>query len=191
MGASLNFTNTNIPKGQLVPSPKYAEFNPERSTGSYGLLDLYSHEAFLTVLHTPRMYSAFANFLESEHSSENLAFWSRAERYRQLNREMFEVVSVADTFHLEEGSPEEINVSYRARIEGIQKAKNMMLVLEESLGVFNELQRELEMLMWRDSYPRFLKHYLAYNASRSLEWYPGKAYSFKGLGECFCITDPK
>jgi len=55
MGASLKYTNTNIPKAQLVLSPKYTEFNPELSIGSYGLLDLYSHEAFLTVLHPPRL----------------------------------------------------------------------------------------------------------------------------------------
>jgi hypothetical protein len=181
----------NIPKAPPVPASKHTEFDPDRSIESYGLLDLYSHDAFLTVLHTPRIYDAFANFLQSEHSSENLAFWSRAERFRQVNREMVELVSSVDKIHLQPGAPEEINVSHRSRTEAIQNVNTMTLSLEESSKAFNDLQREVEMLMWRDSYPRFLKHHLAYNASRSLEWYPGKSYSFKGLGECFCLTDPQ
>jgi hypothetical protein len=180
-----------IPKAPPVPALKYTEFDPDRSIESYGLLVLYSHDAFLTVLHTPRIYQAFANFLKSEHSSENLVFWSRAERFRQVSREMVELVSSVDKIHLQPGSPEEFNVSHRSRTEAIQNVKSMTLSLEQSSKGFNELQREVEMLMWRDSYPRFLKHHLAYNASRSLEWYPGKSYSFKGLGECFCLTDPQ
>jgi len=50
--------------------PKHTECTPERSIESYGLLDLYSYNAFHTVLHTPRLYDAFAAFLRSEHSFE-------------------------------------------------------------------------------------------------------------------------
>lgn len=170
---------------------KHTEFIPERSIESYGLLDLYSHDAFLTVLHTPRIYAAFAVFLHSEHSSENLAFWSRCERYKQLNREISQAVSVIDKDHLQEGAIEEVNVNHRSRMEGISKAKSMTLAMEENLEAYCDLQKEVEMLMWRDSYPRFLKHHLAYNASKSLEWSPGRTYTFKGLGECFCLTDPR
>lgn len=67
----------------------------------------------------------------------------------------------------------------------------IILSLEETQAIFGDLQQEVEMLMWRDSYPRFLKHHFAYNASKSLEWYPGRNYTFKGLGECFCLTYPR
>jgi len=172
-------------------SMKHTEFTPERSIESYGLLDLYSHNAFLTVLHTPRIYAAFAVFLQSEHSSENLTFWSLCERYRHLNRGLSHAVSVIDNDYLQEGAIEEVNVSQRSRMEGIRKGKSVVLAMEESLSAYYELQKEVEMLMWRDSYPRFLKHHLAYKASKSLEWSPGRTYTFKGLGECFCLTDPR
>jgi len=170
---------------------KNMEFTSERTIESYGLLDLYSYSAFLKALDTPRIYDAFAAFLRSEYSTEHLEFWSRCKRYRTMNREMIKAVSTLRNLHLKDGSCEEINVSQRAKSEGQENATQTMQELEESQDIFGDLQREVEMLLWRDPYPRFLKHHLAYNASKSLEWDPTrKASSFKGLGDCFCLTDP-
>lgn len=170
---------------------KHTDFTPERSIESYGLLDLYSYDAFRTVLHTPRIYEAFFSFLRSEHSEENLVFWSRCQTYRHLHHELTHSASQIKIDHLQEGSKDEINVRRKTRVEGITNVENMLRTSQQTESVFTELQKEVEMLMWRDSYPRFLKHHLAYNASKSLEWYPGKTFTFKGLGECFCITNPR
>lgn len=169
---------------------KHSNFVSERSIESYGLLDLYSHSAFLTVLNTPKIYDAFSAFLRSEHSTENLNFWSRCERYRGLNENLLQTIIKIKEVHLEECATEEINVAQHFRVEGIQHVTDTMRMLEEQRDVLDDLQREVQMLMWRDSYPRFLKHRLAYHASKSLEWDQVKTYSFKGLGECFCLTDP-
>jgi Regulator of G protein signaling domain len=173
-------------------SHKHTNFALERSIESYGLLDLYSYDAFHTVLHTPRIYDAFAEFLRFEHSSENLIFWSRCERYKEYHQELCTSISLIDHKHLPIGASEEINVSDRGRKDGILKVGNTLLALEETDQMFGNLQSEVEMTMWRDSYPRFLKHQsLAYNASRSLGW-PGLGrMEFNGLGECFCLTDPQ
>lgn len=176
---------------QRQESVKHTELTPERSIESYGLLDLYSYDAFRTVLHTPRLYEAFFAFIRSEHSEENLVFWSRCQAYRHLHHEVMHSANQIKTDHLQEGSKDEINVRQKLRIEGITKVENMIRTNQQTESVFTELQKEVEMLMWRDSYPRFLKHHLAYNASKSLEWYPGKTFTFKGLGECFCITNPR
>src|SRR5271170_6423535 len=97
-------------RGSVIPmaseyqlTMKPTEFIPERSIESYGLVDLYSYDAFLTVLHTPRIYDAFAVFLRSEHSSENLTFWTRCARFRQLNREISQAVTIIDSDNLQEG----------------------------------------------------------------------------------------
>jgi Regulator of G protein signaling domain len=161
----------------------------DRSNHTVSSTSIYSHDSFLTVLHPPCIYDAFATFLQSEHSSENLKFWSRCEKYRHLNQDMSQIVSSIDGKHLQEGSVENINVSHRARVKGIHRANSMILALQEAQGILNDLQKEVEMLMWRD--PRFLKYYLSYNASKSLEWYPGKTDTFKGLRECFCLIDPQ
>jgi hypothetical protein len=165
--------------------------NPQRSIESYGLLDVYSYNAFRTVLHTPRIYDAFAAFLRSEHSSEHLVFWTRCERVRQLKQELSDSVSTIHDEHLRDGSKHEINISHRSRVGVVEKVDSIKLALNDTQGTIDDLQKEVEMLMWRDSYPRFLKHRLAYNASKSLEWASTKPLTFKGLGECFCITDPR
>jgi len=178
-----------LPRGQ--ESLKQTDLTPERSVESYGLLDLYSYDAFRTVLHTPRIYDAFSTFLRSEHSDENLLFWSRCQAYKHRHQDLSHAASLIKKDHLQEGSRQEINVQHKTRVDGLRKVDMMLRTCHETESVFTELQKEVEMLMWRDSYPRFLKHHLAYNASKSLEWYPGKTFTFKGLGECFCITNPR
>jgi hypothetical protein len=165
--------------------------NSQRTIESYGLLDLYSYSAFRTVLHTPRIYDAFAAFLCSEVSSEHLVFWTRCERVRQLKQELSDSVSAIHHEHLRDASKQEINISHRSRVGGIEKVDSMKSALNDTQDTIDDMQKEVEMLMWRDSYPRFLKHRLAYNASKSLEWASTRPYPFKGLGECFCITDPR
>jgi PAS domain-containing protein len=171
-------------------SHKHTDFSPERSIESYGLLDLYSRAAFLTVLHTPRIYDSFSAFLCTEHSSENLVFWTRCELYKQRQRNLSDSLQLIDRQHLQVNSEEELNICHRSKTRGIQKLTNALHVLEETDRVFEELQDEVEMLMWRDTYPRFLKHHMAYNASKSLE-NPGRMSALNGLGECFCLTDPR
>ena len=177
--------------GDARESIKHSDFTTERSIESYGLLDLYSYDAFRTVLLTPRIYEAFFAFLRSEHSEENLVFWTRCQTYKQLHHELSHSASQIERDHLQEGSKSEINLHHKTRVDGVRKVENMLRTCHETEGVFVELQKEVEMTMWRDPYPRFLKHHLAYNASKSLEWYPGKAFTFKGLGDCFCITNPR
>lgn len=172
-------------------SPVIADASTKRAIEDYGLLDLYSSEAFLKVLQTPRIYDSFAAFLRTEHSSENLVFWSRCEEYKRLRKELSTCVTVTESEHLLVGSEHEINVSPNGRIETLAKMENLKTALTDTQGGFERLQKEVEIMMWRDSYPRFLKHHLAYNARRSLQYSPGKTFSFKGLGECFCLTDPR
>jgi len=168
-----------------------ADASSKRVIEDYGLLDLYSSEAFLTVLHTPRIYDSFAAFLRTEHSSENLAFWSRCEEFKRLRKELSTWVTVTEGEHLLVGSEYEINVLPNGRIETVAKMENLKTALTETQEDIERLRKEVEIMMWRDSYPRFLKHHLAYNARRSLQYSPGKTLSFKGLGECFCLTDPR
>jgi hypothetical protein len=172
-------------------SPSDDGSSSHRSIESYGLLDLYSSEAFLTVLQTPRIYDSFAAFLQSEHSSENLVFWSRCERYKCLQKELLESLTEMEVEHMQDSSSKEINVSQKGRLDCLARSDCLKAAMACAQTDFEKLQKEVELLMWRDSYPRFLKHHLAYNARKSLQWYPGKTFTFKGLGQCFCITDPR
>ena len=167
----------------------------KRSVESYGLLDLYSSEAFLTVLQTPGIFESFATFLQSEHSSENITFWTRCERYKvlqkELYQELYQELTEMETEHMLQSSSKEINVSPKGRSECLRHVEILKKAMNETQRRFEKLQKEVELMMWRDSYPRFLKHHLALYARQSPSRSSIKSVSFKGLGECFCLTDPR
>ena len=55
-------------------------------------------------------------------------------------------------------------------------------------SVFTTAQAEVESLLRTAVYPRFVKYQLNNSASKALTTEREK---YQGLGDCFCLTDPK
>jgi hypothetical protein len=55
-------------------------------------------------------------------------------------------------------------------------------------SMFTPAQNHVEDMIQDDIYPRFVKHQLMASASMALA-HDQKTY--QGLGDCFCLTDPK
>jgi hypothetical protein len=56
------------------------------------------------------------------------------------------------------------------------------------LDMFTPARKHIEDLIQDDIYPRFVKHQLMASATMALA-HDQKTYH--GLGDCFCLTDPK
>jgi hypothetical protein len=54
--------------------------------------------------------------------------------------------------------------------------------------VFADAQEQVEKLILSDIYPRFVKHQVTASATMALA---NNRERFAGLGDCFCLTDPR
>ena len=54
--------------------------------------------------------------------------------------------------------------------------------------IFAEVQENVEELLATDIYPRFVKYQMTTSATKALSSDRGR---YQGLGDCFCLTDPK
>lgn len=54
--------------------------------------------------------------------------------------------------------------------------------------IFAPAQRHVEDLIRDDIYPRFVTHQLTTSATMALAQNPK---TYQGLGDCFCLTDPR
>lgn len=54
--------------------------------------------------------------------------------------------------------------------------------------LFIDVQARIEELVFADVYPRFVRHQLALSATRALA---NDRHRYAGLGDCFCLTNPK
>jgi len=55
-------------------------------------------------------------------------------------------------------------------------------------SIFGEAQGNVESILRTAVYPRFVKYQMTNSAAKALSTDRGK---YQGLGDCFCLTDPK
>lgn len=54
--------------------------------------------------------------------------------------------------------------------------------------LFTDVQTRVEELVFSDVYPGFVRHQLALSATQALA---NDRHRYAGLGDCFCLTNPK
>jgi phototropin len=54
--------------------------------------------------------------------------------------------------------------------------------------LFDDAQSQVEKLLYISIYPRFVKHQLTMSVTQAL---PAQRNKYEGLGDCFCLTDPR
>ncbi|KAJ8390436.1 hypothetical protein AAFF_G00103710 [Aldrovandia affinis] len=127
-------TATEAKRGDVAKAQKWTE--------SLGML--VNNEAGLT---------AFATFLKSEYSQENIEFWVACEDYKSIasQRKLATKAKEIYSVYVEVESPKQVNLDSATREE---TRRNMADI---SLSCFEEAQRKIFLLMEKDSYRRFLK----------------------------------
>ena len=95
---------------------------------------------------------------------------------------------INDSFTVD-GAPDQLNVEPEVLQRLNLSIKNANETIVPTMGtVFKESQRHIEQLVSFDIYPRFVKHQMALSARRALTSARSK---YDGLGDCFCLSDPR
>lgn len=151
--------------------------------------DFFGSATFQVVLHNPTTAHQLLKFAESRLCAENVAFLARVDEYRAtLNLLATQMAAIHKTF-VSPGSSQQINVP-QAQLR--RAHRDMKQLVNQGLPgletVFSELQEQVETMVYQDIYPRFVRHQVALSASRALG---NDRFKYQGLGDCFCLTNPK
>ncbi|CAM2104852.1 regulator of G-protein signaling rgs-2 [Caretta caretta] len=108
--------------------------------------------SFDCVLASPAGRSVFMEFLRTEHSDENMAFWLACEELKreQSQEQVCEKAKKIYLDYISILSPREVSIDASVR-ESINRS-----LARPSAQMCNEAQGQIYTLMHRDSYPRFL-----------------------------------
>ncbi|XP_039367612.1 regulator of G-protein signaling 19-like [Mauremys reevesii] len=108
--------------------------------------------SFDCVLASPAGRNVFVEFLRTEHSDENMAFWLACEELKreQSQEQVCEKAKKIYLDYISILSPKEVSIDATVR-ESINRS-----LARPSAHIFNEAQAQVYALMHRDSYPRFL-----------------------------------
>ncbi|KAI1892139.1 hypothetical protein AGOR_G00150900 [Albula goreensis] len=137
---------------------KKPDFNPDQRAGGrerrINPADLLKcSESLEHLLNNDVGLTAFAAFLKSEFSQENIEFWMACEKYKKTaspKEVAAKAMEIYDQYVAAE-SPNEVNLDSATREETKRNLET------PSLSSFDEAQRKIFLLMEKDSYKRFLK----------------------------------
>lgn len=159
------------------------------SLGSQNMPDFFSASIFQVVLHNPTTAHRLLKFSESRLCAENVEFLSKVDAYRTtLNGLAGQMSTIHKTF-ISPDSPSQINVNGALLKRAHRDMRSLVTTALPSLeNLFTDLQEQIETLVFQDVYPRFVRHQMALSASRALG---SDRFKYQGLGDCFCLTNPK
>ncbi|KAM3076853.1 hypothetical protein ACMFMG_003681 [Clarireedia jacksonii] len=157
--------------------------------GAANFTDFFSAEVFHIVLHNPTTAHRFLKFCQSRSCAENLEFLQKIDEYNRLLDETQRLLSTIYGTYIAPDAPHQINIPNNDARQLSRDVKSATQSILPSLeDIFNSSQDHIEKLLATDIYPRFVKYQVTASATMALasdrERYPG-------LGDCFCITDPR
>jgi hypothetical protein len=109
--------------------------------------------------------------------------------YNRLLDDLTRTLSEIQSTYTSVEAPRQINISYalskRIRTDIKTATQSTIPSMED---IFSGAQTQIEDLIATDIYPRFVKHQITTSATIALATDKSR---FQGLGDCFCLTDPK
>lgn len=113
----------------------------------------------------------------------------KTEQYNKLLGELTKMLVDIDQDFLSPRSQNQVNMpealldTTHSRVKLVVKKTVPVMEL-----VLREAQQTMEQIVFADIYPRFVRHQMTMSASRALA---SDRYRYQGLGDCFCLTDPR
>lgn len=160
-----------------------------KSSASQSMPDFFSSEIFQVVLHNPTTAYQLLKFSESRLCAENVEFLSKVDEYRTTLNNLAGQMAFIHKQFISPGSAYQINVNGSLLKRAHKEMKTLISSAFPSMEtVFTELQDQIETLVFQDVYPRFVRHQMALSATRALAT---DRFKYQGLGDCFCLTNPR
>ena len=113
----------------------------------------------------------------------------QVDRYNALLDELITIMTEIHNSYTSNEAPKQlgINVNVLRPINGRIK-ESTVSTIPTMESIFSDAQIEVETLLRTAVYPRFVKYQMTNSAAKALSTDREK---YQGLGDCFCLTDPK
>lgn len=122
-------------------------------------------------------------------SLTTVALIAQVDRYNALVDELIRTMSEIHTLFTSVDAPRQINISdpMMKKIDSNIK-KSTLSILPSMELIFAGAEEHVKEVLCTDIYPRFVKYQMTNSAARALA---NDRQKYQGLGDCFCLTDPR
>ncbi|KAH8659240.1 hypothetical protein BGZ60DRAFT_517847 [Tricladium varicosporioides] len=153
------------------------------------IADFFGPEVFRIVLQNPTTAHRLKRFCQSRACGENMEFLQKVNAYHRLLDELTQLLS---TIHHDYIAPDALNQINLPSSQSKKVSSDIKQVTHHTIptidSIFAGSQGQVERLLASDIYPRFVKHQITASATAA---FSNHRERFAGLGDCFCLTDPR
>ncbi|KAF4631866.1 hypothetical protein G7Y89_g6263 [Cudoniella acicularis] len=158
------------------------------SNGSI-VTDFFGPDVFRIVLQNPTTAHRLQRFCQSRACGENMEFLQKVHSYNRLLDDLTQLLGTIHHTYISPDAPKQLNLphSHSKRVSSdIRQITQFTIPSLEA--IFSSSQGHIEKLIAGDIYSRFVKHQITTSATMALANHRER---FQGLGDCFCLTDPR
>lgn len=113
----------------------------------------------------------------------------QVDKYHRLLNEVTQTLNHIHATYTSFDAPQQIKISHsQAKAIAADMRQSTKFTLPAVEAIFASAQKNVEKFLEADVYPKFVKHQITAQATLALA---DNRDSFQGLGDCFCLTDPK
>ncbi|KAI4717889.1 hypothetical protein E4T48_05896 [Aureobasidium sp. EXF-10727] len=153
------------------------------------MADFFAPDVFQAVLSDPVTVVRLKAFCESSACGENIAFLEKIEQYNRLLAQAGDLLSEIHATYTSSDASEPVNIPETISMDLTSAVSTATSITFPAMqDTFADARNHVEDLIRDDIYPRFVTHQLTASAAIALS-HDQKTY--QGLGDCFCLTDPK
>lgn len=177
----------SVPRGGggYAPSSKHSVV----SHGSRRMPEFFSEEAFQTVLYNPITARELQKFSEQRLCGENVAFLAQVGQYQDSLGALSAQLATIHKSFISDQSSTQITAPRELLLSTHREIKNTVAHTFTSMeSLFTDLQKRIEHTVFTDVYPRFVREKVSLSAIQALA---NDRHKYQGLGDCFCLSDPK
>lgn len=171
--------------------PSYApSFSTQQTSHSEHskLADFFSSDVFQIVLHNPTTAHQLKKFSHQRLCGENLDFLDGIDQYQQSLNQLTQAVFDMHKNFISVNAPNQVNLPDEVLLQINKNLKSMLTKTIPGMeSMFVSAQSDIERLVQKDIYPKFVRHQMVTSAAKALATNKNK---YAGLGDCFVLTDP-
>lgn len=174
---------------QTAPSSVHSQPHSHFQTHLATMPDFLGNGIFQVVLHNPTTAFQLLKFSESRLCAENVEFLTKVDEYRTTLDSLASQLAGIHKNFIAPGSPNQIDVNGTMLRTVHTEMKSLIGTAFPSMEtLFSDVQEQVETIVFQDVYPRFVRYQLALSATKALA---NDRFKYQGLGDCFCLTNPK
>ncbi|KAK8090438.1 hypothetical protein PG997_005399 [Apiospora hydei] len=139
---------------------------------------------------TPSPRTSSKKFSEQRLCGESVEFLAKVNQYQEsLNGLSGQLAHIHKTFISDSSASQLGGVPRELLLQAHRDIKTTVSGTFAGMeGLFGDLQKRVEQTVFTDIYPRFVREKVALSAIYALA---NDRHKYQGLGDCFCLSDPK